>query len=982
MYNNLNSELLFILACGAKRMTFAPGAKLGPYEILAPIGAGGMGRVYRARDSQLGRDIAIKVLPQNVSGDEEWLARFENEAHLASSLNHPNIVTIYSMGWEGRSRYIAMEFIDGPTLQQLMERGPIPVGQALNISAQIADGLAKAHEAGIIHRDLKPKNVMLTKDGRVKILDFGLSKLTRSSVDSEAPTATPIVSAESLTRPGTILGTVDYMSPEQAAGRYLDFRSDQFSMGSLMYAILSGRRPFQGDSAVQTLAQIIEDEPRPVSKINPLVPPSYQAVIQRCMMKNPQDRYQSTGELAVDLRRLESAEQVRPQPLALRNWRRALIVLAILLAALGVFWIWNRQPYQPKSAARDWYEKGTGAMHSMTFETARRAFEQAVAADPDFALAHAGLAKAYDELDYSERAKEWMLRAATIAQEKRLSSADQERLRTLQCLVSRDYERAVPLMQQHENTASPQEKPAAALEVGWLAQQREDTAAAEAAYKRAIGMDPKYAAARLRLGYIQQRRGEDEAALKSFSEAETLYSAAGNYEGVTEALYQRANFLNRRGRAAEAMKFIDQAIAVARTVGNRYQEIRLQLLQSGAARKLGQNARARELAQQAIDVAVAGNMDNLATSGLIALGNSFLVADDLDSAEKYFLRALDIARRGKVQRYEAMASISLASVFEQKSRPEETKRYIEAALPFYSKAGYRRELAQCLTVLGGALNQLGEFDEAVRLLRDAVKIATQLQDLETERHAQERLTETLQDQGNWPEALRECEHTFSRTESTWNRLNCSGLYGRLGRRQEAERCLATVEQLLRNSDDRQLRCLFMLQKAELAYAGADFKVAKAIARMAISEAYTTREAEEAWAQLIGALASIRTSRGREGIQSAVSVIQGYGQARLAGDAASARLATAEALLAVGNYGLARTMVLQALDFFERRRIWESVWRGRIVAARASSDSAEIRTHLSAARSAFAQLRSLWPAADVDSYLQRTDIKLLSAGMPF
>jgi tetratricopeptide (TPR) repeat protein/predicted Ser/Thr protein kinase len=969
-----------------KEMTLAPGSSLGPYKILEPIGAGGMGEVYRALDPQLRRDVAIKVLPQDVSAEEERLTRFENEARLASSLNHPNIVTIYSLGWEGRRRYIAMEFIDGLTLQELVEKGPMPVDQALAVATQVADGLAKAHEAGIIHRDLKPKNVMLTKDGHAKILDFGLSKLAHARVDSEAPTAMFADPKESLTQPGTILGTVEYMSPEQAAGRPADFRSDQFSMGSLMYAVLTGSRPFHGESAVQTLTRIIEEEPRPVNEINPRVPPSFQVVIERCMRKDPRDRYASTRELTHALRQVELVGKTPPRPWAWREWIRACIVVAILLAIAGGLWMWARQPYRPKAAALDWYEKGSAAMHSMTFETARRAFEQAVAADPKFALAHASLARAYDELDYSERAKEWMLRAMAVAQETRLSGADQTRLRALQCLVSRDYGRAAPLLRKLEDNAGAREKPAAALESGWLAQQREDTAGAAAAYERALKINPGYAAAKLRLGYIQQRRGENEQALKSFSEAESLYNAASDYEGITEALYQQANLLNRRSRAAEALPFIEKAMSVARAAGNRYQEIRLQLLESVAARRLDENARARELAQQAIDAAVAENMDNLATSGMIALGNSFLVGNDLEAAEAHFRRALDLARRGKVRRYEALASLSLASVFEQRNHPEEARRFIEAALPFDRQAGYRREVVQCMVILGGALHQLGELEEGVKVLREALPSTVQLQDTGTEVRLRERLAEVLQDQGAWPEALQESERAVnlvgSGTESTWARLNCSGLYWRLGRRQDAERSMAVVEKLLKNEGKAQLRSIFNLRQAEIAYADGRFETAKTNARMAISAAHATGDSTALGAALIAALASLRASRSRAAVQAANDIIQRFEQAKLAGNAASARLSTAEALVAAGNHDLARKMALESLDFFERRRIWESLWRGQLVAAQVSNETSEIQAHQNSARSAFAQLRKLWPEEDVDSYLRRPDIKRLSSGMRF
>jgi tetratricopeptide (TPR) repeat protein len=970
-------------------MKLETGSKLGPYEVLAPIGEGGMGEVYRAHDPQLGRDVAIKVLPQDVSAGEEQLARFENEARLASSLNHPNIITIYSMGWQNQRCYIAMELIDGQTLQALMEKGPLPVDQALNIAAQVADGLATAHAAGIIHRDLKPKNVMITKDGHAKILDFGLSKLMRSTVDSEAPTATAIDtkhSSEGLTQPGTILGTVEYMSPEQAAGRLVDYRSDQFSMGSLMYAILTGSRPFHRDSAVQTLNQIIEGEPRPMDELNPRVPAAIQAVIRRCLMKDPRDRYTSTLELARDLQQLELDRKMLSRRWTRRDLIRASIGLLILLTVLGGLWMWNRRPYHPKAAAVEWYQKGLAAMHSMAFDSARRAFDRAVETDPRFALAQASLARAYDEMDYSERAKEQMLRAVGVAQEINLSSQDTKRFRVLQLMVSHQYELAVPLLHQLERDADKQDKPAAALECGWLAEKRDDTEGAAAAYERALQMDPGFAAAHLRLGYIRQRCGEDELALESFTEAENLYHALSDSEGITETLYQRANFLNRRSRAADAMESIDQAIALAHAIKNRYQEIRLQLLQSAVVRKLGDNARASELAQQAVDAALKENMDNLAASGRLALGNVFFKSGDFESAEKNYRDARDIAQRGKARRYEALASVSLGSLFEQKSRPEQAREFVEEAVPFFKEAGYRRESIQAMAILGRVLCELGAYEEGIKVLREALPKAIQLQDSATEAEIRQRLVELLQAQGNWPEALRESELSVNLLSSpidrAFARLNCAGLYWRLGRWQDAQRSLAEIELLLQKNADPLNLSLLRLRQAEMTYAEGRFEKARASARKAISAVPASGDQAEPGARLIEALTSIRTGHRNEGIQSALQLVREFQESKLAGNAASAQLAIAEALVGTGENSRARDLTLDALKFFEQHNVWESVWRAHLVAARVSEESADISHHRNSARSALAQMRKLWPSSDVDSYLQRADIKLLCDHMRF
>ena len=292
-------------------MTLPAGTRLGAYEILAPLGAGGMGEVYRATDARLGRTVALKVLPQDFLEDEEKKQRFEREARLLAALTHPNIAAIYSFeeipGSPGSLRasgspvasgrhILVMELVEGETLRQAIPAEALATKKLLEIGVQIADGLAKAHAAGIVHRDLKPENVMVSRDGWVKILDFGLAKAVEAfSLDlSRAATAAG-------TLPGMVMGTVGYMSPEQAAGKPADFRSDQFSLGTILYEMATGRRAFQRDSAAETLVAVIREEPEPIAKRNPRLPPPLRWIVERCLAKDPDGRYASTRDLARDL---------------------------------------------------------------------------------------------------------------------------------------------------------------------------------------------------------------------------------------------------------------------------------------------------------------------------------------------------------------------------------------------------------------------------------------------------------------------------------------------------------------------------------------------------------------------------------------------------------------------------------------------------------------------------------------------------------
>ncbi len=319
-------------------MALPSGMTLGPYRIVAPLGAGGMGEVYRARDTRLERDVALKVLPAELAGDAERRRRFEQEARHASSLNHPNIVGIYDVGAENDCFFVVMELVDGESLRALIQRGPVPARKLLDVAVQMADGLAAAHAAGIVHRDLKPENVMLTRDGRVKLLDFGLAKQAEPALAATAD-ATQVSSG---TQPGTVLGTCCYMSPEQARGVPVDFRSDLFSFGLLLYEMAAGKKAFERDSAVQTLSAIIGEETAPLEA---RLPPPLKWTIDRCLAKEPQERHDSTRDLHRELRYLRdhlsetlttTTETLRaPKHRTLRlTWPRIAALAGILIAGI------------------------------------------------------------------------------------------------------------------------------------------------------------------------------------------------------------------------------------------------------------------------------------------------------------------------------------------------------------------------------------------------------------------------------------------------------------------------------------------------------------------------------------------------------------------------------------------------------------------------------------------------------------------------
>src|ERR1700722_12936759 len=327
-------------------MPLPSGTKLGPYEIQSPIGAGGMGEVYRARDARLNRDVAIKILPASFSSDPERLQRFAQESRAAAALNHPNILSIYDIGEAHGAPYVVSELLEGETLRDRLQNGPLSSRKTIDYAQQIARGLAAAHEKGIVHRDLKPENLFITHDGRVKILDFGLAKLTRP----EADTAGDAPPQQGGTEAGTVMGTVGYMSPEQVRGKSSDWRSDIFSFGAVLYEMLSGKRAFRGESAVETMSAILKEDPPDLAETNRNVSPALERIVRHCLEKNPAERFQSARDVTFNLEALTDIStstrggvRALPEEKSARRWGLPLVGAFLLLASWAGLYLFARR---------------------------------------------------------------------------------------------------------------------------------------------------------------------------------------------------------------------------------------------------------------------------------------------------------------------------------------------------------------------------------------------------------------------------------------------------------------------------------------------------------------------------------------------------------------------------------------------------------------------------------------------------------------
>jgi Tol biopolymer transport system component len=357
-------------------MSLTSGTILGPYQIQSPIGAGGMGEVYRARDTRLQRDVAIKVLPESFAHDAERLRRFEQEARAVAALNHPNILAVHDIGAQDGTHYIVTELLDGRSLREQMNEGALPVRKTIDYTRQICDGLAAAHSRGIVHRDLKPENIFCTREGRIKILDFGLAKHVPNAAEAATVTGDATLSAH--TQPGMVMGTVGYMSPEQVRGTATDHRSDIFSLGAILYEMLSGHRAFKRDTTAETMTAILKEEPPELSGTNAALSPGLQRIVHRCLEKEPEQRFQSAADLGFAFEALSGSSGPAPgstitsttgaapaleaaPPRTTTKWHPA-ITAALVLAALAAGWFARTATIAPKTVptfSQVTYRRGT-----------------------------------------------------------------------------------------------------------------------------------------------------------------------------------------------------------------------------------------------------------------------------------------------------------------------------------------------------------------------------------------------------------------------------------------------------------------------------------------------------------------------------------------------------------------------------------------------------------------------------------------------
>ncbi|MGI8998084.1 MAG: protein kinase domain-containing protein [Pyrinomonadaceae bacterium] len=985
------------------------------YRIIGQLGEGGMGVVYVAEDTRLGRRVALKIPTAGAAGDNQNHARFLREARSISALNHPHIATVFDFGeMEDGRPFIVMELVNGRDLGELLRAGELTLGRAVEIVEEVAGALQEAHRHGIIHRDIKPSNVLINERGEVKVVDFGLAKLTEegraaasAATDHEAETLAGI-----RTRSDVMLGTPLYLSPEQVKGQSVDERSDLFALGALLYECLAGRPAFAGQTVLEIAAQVLHVHPPPPSHFNPRVPAALDRITLKAIHKQLDARYQTAEELSADLRAarqsLSGPEHVRTlrqfvtvtAPGAFRSsafitlsdqLRRPrvslgavlLIFVALLAGVWGISRLLRPAPYQPAEAAQRLYEKGVDFLLEGAYHQASAALERAVQADDGFALAHARLAEAWTELEYMDKAKDEMLRVSALrADGKSFEPLNALYLDAITATVTRDFSRTVKTYQ--EITRLAPERAHVYVDLGRAYEKAEDSQNAIASYREATNRDPQDATAYLRLGILYGRKGDLPSATAAFDKAEAIYRDLGNGEGRTEVLYQRGVLLSNLGQMPAARAQVEQARDLARTTGNQAQQIRALLQLSSIAFTENNNEQGLAYARAAIELAQANGMENLMARGFADLANVYLAARNYAEAEKHLLQALDIAQRYKVRRIAAQSLINLGSIRIQQSRADEAVRYVEDALPFYREGNYRKEIRLGLLLLGRANKLKGNYAAALQTAEQELQLAQQIGDQSLVALAHNEIGTTLALQEQYPEALKHYEQKFQirrslgeKWETPHDLLSLASALWPIGRYTEARAAFKQSLALAEEAKDRARLAEIYRAKAEMEVSERLFAEAAKSSRQALALNGMPNPDLMARAKSALCVAQVYTDARGAARATCEEAVQAAMQTNDPNIISQARLALAEVLLESGDAGGALTNAKQALAVFMRAEQTESAWRASALAARAAQQQGEPATaqeYAARATELRDSLQQKWGAAYYRDYLARLDVQ--------
>ena len=981
------------------------GQTVSHYRILEKLGEGGMGVVYLAEDLHLGRRVAVKFL---TSTDRHYRARFIREARAVSALSHPNIAMVHDYGetTDGNQPFIVMEYVKGKSLSDLLDEG-LTMRRSVEIVSSIAEALGEAHHQGIVHRDIKPSNVLVNERGQVKVLDFGLVKhfgeQPASGVDLDART---IFSTQ--TRSDVIVGTPLYLSPEQATGKDIDGRSDLFALGALLYECLTGQSAFSGGSVLEIGAQIIHVTPEPPSKLNPAVPPALDRVTMKALEKKVEARYQSAADLLKDLKAAAETLGANGVPVSsksnkategfkrgtnafatltmqLRRQRFSLvsIIPAFVVLGLGIwglYYFWPRSYYQPPAAALHWYDEGTESLRNGAYYQASKALTQAIEIDDKYALAHARLAQAWAELDYTERAKDALLAATSVTERSPLSPKDALYLDAIRASVRRKFGDAINAYAQIAQL-SPDES-GVYVDLGYAYENNNELDKALENYQKAIKLNSgQYATAYLRAAIVYNRKGDVNNATKMLDDAERLYKPATSNEGLNEVSRQRGILLRNNGQYEKARVLFQTSLDAARAMGNEAQQITALIDLSYLASRQGLSADAENYAQQAVSIAQSKQLENLTASGLLELGNSFSAKGDYQKAENYFDQAIQFARANKGRLREAMGLTNLAGVYIQTLRIDDGLRMAQQSLEYFQQENYPRLAFLCLTPISRGLRRKGDYAATQQALNQKLELANQLKSQTGIADTHVELGALFLDLEQLPAALDHYGKAIELYGSTnaylvaFCKENRAHILSQLGRFDEAKQ---ELDELFKSKEEFvALEPDLHLNRAEMSLSHGDLQQAITSSNEAISTG-GPKSNVTIRAKYVLALAKAATGAQSEARRLCDESINATSNAGDFGLHSRALLACAAVALKGKDAKTALTLATQAQERFARGLQSESEWRAWAIASRASKDlgdSDKAQEQQKNAEATRSKLEQQWGAEAFRLYAARPDIQV-------
>jgi tetratricopeptide (TPR) repeat protein/predicted Ser/Thr protein kinase len=986
------------------------GETISHYRITDKLGEGGMGVVYLAEDTTLGRRVAIKFL---TSTTKEYRARFLREARAVSALTHPNIAAVFDYGETDDGRpYIVMELIKGEPLSDKLLAGSLPLPEAVRIVSLIAEALGEAHHMGIVHRDIKPSNVVITERGQVKVLDFGLVKQLSEQHSLGGDPNLPTLPA-TRTRSDVIVGTPMYLSPEQATGKKVDARSDLFALGVVLYECITGQAAFGGSSIFDIGAHVIHTTPPLPSTINNRIPRELNRITMKAIEKKVEARYQSADELNEDLKKVlptlqpDGYRQARATDSLLKprtysasalttiaetlrrpGPSRGTLILAIV-AVIAAGWFLSRwlrpRPYEPTAEAAVWYAKGTDGLRNGAFLQATKALEQAVAYDPKFALAHARLAEAWNELDYTDKAKDEMLRVQSLVPNRsQLARMDALYLEGINATLTRDYEGGIKAYSELVRL-SPND-PGAYLDLGRAYEKNDQIMEAIKNYVEAATRAPQHATAFLRAGILYARQLDQPSASAAFDKAETIYQADGNFEGQAEVSFQRGFLFDKLSKIPEAREHLARALELARTTSNDYQYVKTLLKLGDIELDQGNIEGARKYINEAVERAQAKDIDNLTKQGILDLGNTYLVAGDYPEAEKQYKQSLDLAQKQKDEHSAARALLSLASLAERRGGTDEVVNYLNLALPFYQRGGYRKETLQAFALLARAKVHKGEYGEALDGYQHELKLSQELGDPAQMLFAHDDIGRLFIRQGRYPEAIEHLNESCKIARSVGNPKNIAlsatdlaNALWRLGRYDEVQTALreaATFAEKPAASPN--ISASYYVVLARMALSQDRSPDAQVKAQKALTLAGTELHAIAAEASFTICLAQSLSGAAKLGEVKCQKAIESARQANDPAVLAESLLALAAAMAQGGDTAGATSNALEAQQIFARAGRHDCEWLAWLIAARASKasgDEEKARDYASRAQQVLSGFQQQWGSDNYNSYLNRPDVQL-------